>query len=77
MPILLFAIFFFHKENDTEIDFFLDWSLCSGAGGQFAPEKMVTLERNGVVSLTGFCSTVAFIKSFDKSILTWLSWLNK
>ncbi len=56
MPILLFAIFFFHKENDTEIDFFLDWSLCSGAGGQFAPEKMVTLERNGVVSLTGFCT---------------------
>lgn len=40
------------------------WSICSGIGGQFkpekggqfAPERLVSLERNAMVNLTGFCN---------------------
>jgi hypothetical protein len=56
MPILLFAIFFLRKENDTQIDNFLAWSLCSGEPGHFGPVKVVSLVRNEVVTLTGFCN---------------------
>ena len=32
------------------------WSICSGGSGHFAPAKVVSLNWNGVVTLTGLCN---------------------
>ena len=36
------------------------WSICSGGSGHFAPAKVVSLNWNGVVNLTGLCSSGPF-----------------